>query len=105
MHNLDDTYPTRPGFETSTSEFRAKAGPNEPSGTANIILPAAYISWSMCFDKKIIDRNIGPTPIKVELTVYILTTLTYFLFLIFFCKFSFAARIGHTQQQQYRRQQ
>ena len=41
----------------------------------------------MCFDKKLIDRNIGPTPIKVELTVYILTTLTYFLFLIFFASF------------------
>ena len=34
MHNPDDKYPTRLEFEPSTSEFRAKTGPNEPSGTA-----------------------------------------------------------------------
>ena len=30
MHNLDDEHPTRPGFEPSTSVFRATTGPNEP---------------------------------------------------------------------------
>ena len=34
MHNCDDKYPTRPGFEASTSEFRATAGPDKPSGPA-----------------------------------------------------------------------
>ena len=32
MHNLDDNHPTRPGYEPSTSEFRAPTGPNEPLG-------------------------------------------------------------------------
>ena len=55
-HSLDGTHHTRPGFEASTSEFRATTGPNEPSGPVNIILPAACISWRKCFDKrKIID--------------------------------------------------
>ena len=31
-HNLDDKYPTPPGFEPSTSEFWATTGSNEPSG-------------------------------------------------------------------------
>ena len=53
MHSLDNTHPTRPGFETRTSEFRATTAPNEQSGPANIILPAACISWRMCFDTKI----------------------------------------------------
>ena len=30
MHNLDDDHFTRPGFEPSTSAFRATTGPNEP---------------------------------------------------------------------------
>ena len=30
MHNPDDKYPTQPGFEHSTSEFRATTGPNRP---------------------------------------------------------------------------
>ena len=34
MHNPDDKYPTRSGFEPSTSMFRATTGPNEPSGPA-----------------------------------------------------------------------
>ena len=37
MQNLDDTHPTRPGFETSTCESRATTGPDEPLGPANII--------------------------------------------------------------------
>ena len=52
MHNVDDTHLIPPGFETSTVEFRATTGPHEPSGLANTILPAACISWSMCFDNK-----------------------------------------------------
>ena len=28
--NFDDKHPTRPGFEPSTSEFRATTGSNEP---------------------------------------------------------------------------
>ena len=32
MHNLDDKHPTRPGLEPSSSEFRATAGSNGPSG-------------------------------------------------------------------------
>ena len=42
MHNLDDTHPIRPVFETSTCEFRATTGANEPSGPANIILPVLF---------------------------------------------------------------
>ena len=38
MHNLDDKRPTRSGFEPSTSEFRATAEANKPSG------PATYFS-------------------------------------------------------------
>ena len=53
MHNFDDIHPTRPGLETSNSEFRATTGPNKSSRPDNIILPAACISWRMCFDKKI----------------------------------------------------
>ena len=34
MHNPDDKYPTRPGFEPRTSEFQATTGPNEPSEPA-----------------------------------------------------------------------
>ena len=37
-HNLDGKHPTRPGFEPSTWEFRAKAGPNEPSGRSFFLL-------------------------------------------------------------------
>ena len=37
MHNLDDKQPTRPGFEPSTSEFRATIGPNEPPGPARVL--------------------------------------------------------------------
>ena len=31
VHNPDDKYPTRPGFEPSTSEFQATTESNEPS--------------------------------------------------------------------------
>ena len=98
MHNLDDTNPTLPRFEPGTSEFRATTGPNEPSEPAIIILPATCISWRMCFDKTI--NWWEHDTIKALLTVYILTALTYFLFPNFICTFLFAARIGHTQQQQ-----
>ena len=34
MHNINYKYPTRPGFEPSTFEFRATTGSNEPWGPA-----------------------------------------------------------------------
>ena len=34
MYNLDDKHPTRPGFEPSTSEFRATTGSNVSSASA-----------------------------------------------------------------------
>ena len=37
-NNLDDTHPTRSGFETSTSEFRATTGPNKPSGPSKFFM-------------------------------------------------------------------
>ena len=36
LNNPDDKYPTRPGFEPSTSQFWATIGPSEPSGPASI---------------------------------------------------------------------
>ena len=36
MHNTDDKYPARLGFEPSTSEFRATTGPNKPSAVTFI---------------------------------------------------------------------
>ena len=44
MQKLDDEHLTQPGFEPSTSAFRATTRPNEPSVPADIILSAAYIS-------------------------------------------------------------
>ena len=32
MHNHDDKYPARPGFELGTSRLQAPAETNEPSG-------------------------------------------------------------------------
>ena len=89
MHNFDDTHLTRPGFESSTSEFRATTGPNEPSGPANIILPAACISWRMCFD---IKKLIGTCPYKgfidrLPFTYWQLWHIFYFKFPIFFVRF------------------
>ena len=58
MHNLDDTHPTRLGFETSTSEFRATTEPNEPSGPANIFFCQQLTSLGECvLIKQLIDRN------------------------------------------------
>ena len=34
MHNHDDKYPTRPGFEPGTSRLQAPVDTNEPSGPA-----------------------------------------------------------------------
>ena len=34
MYNIDDKYPTRPGFKLITSEFRATTGSNEPLGVS-----------------------------------------------------------------------
>ena len=38
MHNADDKHPTRPGFECSTSEFRATTGPNDSSEPRHWVL-------------------------------------------------------------------
>ena len=37
MHNHDDKYPSRPGFEPSTSSFETPVDTNEPSGPASIL--------------------------------------------------------------------
>ena len=34
MHNHDDKYPSRPGFEPGTTRLQAPADTNEPSGPA-----------------------------------------------------------------------
>ena len=34
MHNQDDKYPARPGFEPGTSRLQAPVDTNEPSGPA-----------------------------------------------------------------------
>ena len=36
MHNHDDKYPARPGFEPATSRLQTPVDTNEPSGPANI---------------------------------------------------------------------
>ena len=38
MHNHDDKYPARPGFEPGTSTLQAPVDTNEPSGPAQIIV-------------------------------------------------------------------
>ena len=38
MHNHDDKYPARPGFEPATSRLQTSVDPNEPPGPANINL-------------------------------------------------------------------
>ena len=44
MHNLDDKYPALPGFEPSTSEFRATTGLNESSGLVVKPVRTRYIN-------------------------------------------------------------
>ena len=36
MHNHDDEYPSRPGFEPGTSRLQAPVDKNEPSGPAGM---------------------------------------------------------------------
>ena len=36
MHNHDDKYPARPGFEPGTSSLQAPVDTNEPSGPAKM---------------------------------------------------------------------
>ena len=43
MHNPNDKHPTRSGFEPSTSEFRVKTGPSEPSWPAFAVAAAQQI--------------------------------------------------------------
>ena len=49
MHNPDDKYPTRPGFEPSTSEFQATTESNEPSGrpTAKDTRLSNAMAWAL----------------------------------------------------------
>ena len=53
MHSSNDKHPTRPGFETSTCEFRAKTRLNKPSRLARIIkvdfIPAVTYSSGYWF--------------------------------------------------------
>ena len=37
MHNHDDKYPARPGFEPGTSRLQALVDTNEPSGPAPVL--------------------------------------------------------------------
>ena len=49
MDNPDDKYPTRPGFEPSTSEFQATTESNEPSGrpTAKDTRLSNAMAWAL----------------------------------------------------------
>ena len=41
MHNHDDKYPARPGFESGTSRLQAPVDTNEPSGAES-----HHITWN-----------------------------------------------------------
>ena len=45
MHNNDDKYPARPGFEPGTSSLQTTVDTNEPSGPAFMF---EYIGVSAC---------------------------------------------------------
>ena len=48
MYNLDDKHPIRPGFEPSTSEFRATTGSNAQSGPAVLSVRGASLdAWDL----------------------------------------------------------
>ena len=40
MHNHDDKYPSRPGFEPGTPRLQAPVDTNEPSGPASVYGPS-----------------------------------------------------------------
>ena len=44
MHNHDDKYPSRPGFELGTPRLQAAADTNEPLGPAIIFLVQPILS-------------------------------------------------------------
>ena len=52
MHNHDDKYPSRPGFETGTSRLQALLDGNEPSGLAT---ESQYVNVVL------IDYDVSPT--------------------------------------------
>ena len=59
MHNYDDKYPARPGFEPGTSRLQAPVDTNEPSGPARnnnvrTLCPANTTRWPNVYD-------VGPT--------------------------------------------
>ena len=49
MHYPDDKYPTRPGFEPSTSEFQATTESSKPSGrpTAKDTRLSNAMAWAL----------------------------------------------------------
>ena len=80
MQKLDDEHLTQPGFEPSTSAFRATTGPNEPSVPVNIILSTACISQRMLFNIK--HKIIGTRLYRLYLLlhqfrIYAKTTFLY----------------------------
>ena len=46
MHNHDDKYPSRPGFEPGTPRLQALVDTNEPSGPA--YTTKYTVSWKYC---------------------------------------------------------
>ena len=68
MHNPDDKYPTRPGFEPSTSEFQATTESNEPSGRPpakdtrlSNAMAWALVQWLNLPAWKVGDRRFEPS--------------------------------------------
>ena len=47
MHNHDDKYPARPGYEPGTSRLQAPVDTNEPSGSASIF-SSSYVQKVPC---------------------------------------------------------
>ena len=84
MHNLDDTHSTRPGWDTSTSEFRATTGPNISHRGRPILHCQQLASPKEC----VLLQKL----IKVLLTVY-RSTLIYWSFR-FFCFFWYVFLCG-----------
>ena len=64
MRNLDDKYPTQPGFEPSPPEFWVTTGSNEPSGrpSGRQTLVGVVFAGSPCLFFWL--SNIGPALVK-----------------------------------------
>ena len=50
MHNHDDKYPARPGFEPGSSKLQAPVDTNEPSGQAVAFLARYYMEYLHVLD-------------------------------------------------------